>query len=231
MTLGRLCLVIGALAAVLVAALLPWIDASYGYGSAAPEEYFREFGPSGRYGDVACAASEGVEAARSGKKGTITAFTGAGADMAVIGPGTSIRIFDIESGWTGDNHDILVVVGVNPDLLPMHRYGPHFIICGERVPLELVVLRQYCRGQTGTDGWNNGFEEIAFSSAREIWLADDLYATWKMNGDILAVSRLDEEKEAAKLLKKDPATWRVRSFSDAMPDTWFAPWACRRDLD
>jgi hypothetical protein len=230
MTLGRAILALAVVVLLAAVALLPRVDASYGYGAPAPEEYFHEFGPSGRYGDVACKRTDGVEAARRGKDGTITAATGAGADTAVIGPGTSIRIYDYESGRTGTDHDLLVVVRINPDLITMFRYGPHLVMCGDRAPLELILLRQYCRGQTGENAWNNEFEEIVFPSAREIWFTDDLYAVWKADGDLKAVSRFDEEKEGAKLLTGDTAAWRVRSFSDALPDQWFAPWACRRDL-
>ena len=231
MSLSRIILLIGVVVILVVIALLPTIDARYGYGAAAPEEYFREFGPTGRYGDVACKATEGVLEARRGKKGTVMAFTGPGADSALLGPGTSMRIFDIESGWTGADHDMLVVVDVNPDLLNMYRYGPHLAICGDRAPLEILVLRQYCRGEAGENGWNNGFEEIVFSSAREIWLDDVLYAMWESNHDLPAVSRLDEVKDTARLLQDDPGKWRIRSFSQAMPDQWFAHWACRRDLE
>lgn len=231
MTLGRALLLAAILATLGVIALLPTIDARYGYGAAAPEEYFRNFGPSGRYGDVACMPTEGVQEARRAKNGTIMAFTGAGADTALLGPGTSMRIFDIESGWTGADHDMLVVLDVNPELLTMYRYGPHFVICGERSPLEIVVLRQYCRGQAGEGGWNNGFEEIVFSSAREIWLDDGLFAAWEANRDLSVISRLDENSNTAPLLRDDLGKWRVRSFSEAMPDNWFAHWACRRDLE
>lgn len=210
--------------------LLAKVDAWLGSGSAAPEDYFHAYGPSGNYGAARCESGPGVQLARQIGVGNRQVFTGAGADILGLGSGSPVLTYDFDSGQTGNDHDLLILGGLVPEALRLERHGPHLLICGREEAVEFVVLRQYCRGDQKEGPWNNQFEEIAFPATREIWLADDLYAEWKESADLFAVSRLDQIDEARVVMKRETAKWKVRSFGDMLPTDWFAPWACRRDL-
>jgi len=172
-----------------------------------------------------------VQLARQVSQGSRYIFTGAGADILGLGSGSPVFTYDFASGQTADDHDLLILHGLVPEALRFERHGPHLLICGRDDAVEFVVLRQYCRGNEKETPWNNQFEEIAFPATREIWLADDLYAEWsKGDTDLFAISRLDEIKEAQAIMKRDAGKWKIHSFGEMLPSDWFAPWACRRDL-
>ena len=157
-------------------------------------------------------------------------YTGAGADILDLPNGGVVFAYDSASGSTGKDHDMLVIGGLQPTAIDLQRKGPHLLICGRAAPIELMVLRQYCRGDAPGDSWNNGFEEIVFPGAREIWIADALFAHYHSTKEFLAAIRADEIEELQIPLRRNPNSWRVRPFSDVLPSDWFAPFACRNDL-
>lgn len=215
---------------VAVVPVLAMIDESLGRGGPPPEDYFRTYGPSGGYADARCRQSDGVALARLGSRGPGHIFPGGGGDMVTFASGGVAYIYDSASGRTGKDHDLLVIAGLRPDDIDFVRKGPHLLFCGRSAPLEVMVLRQYCRGDSPDGPWNNEVEEIAFPSAREIWITDELYARYDAPKDLLAAIRTDEIDELKQTLTRNPESWKVHPFSDMLPGDWFASWACRHDL-
>lgn len=216
--------------AVVALPTLVFVDRQLGHGGPAPEDYYREMSTMGRYGGARCEGSDGVTLARLGGQQLHYIYPGAGGDSFIAGTGTPFITFDFDSPQTGDSHDILVVAGVVPDKLDFSRQGPHLLICGRADAIEIIVARQYCHGETADGPWNNQYEEIAFPSVREIWLTDELYEEYRATGDLAAITRADEIDELKPSITQTPEKWIVHSFSDALPNDWFAAFACRRDL-
>lgn len=219
--------VIALLTALAVGPVLVLVDRQLGHGGPAPEDYYREMTTMGRYGGVRCDGSSAGSGA--GRLGRI--YPGAGGDMVISGAGAAFLTFDFDSPRTGDEHDLLVLGGLMPDQLKWSRHGPHLLICSRAEGVEMIVARQYCHGDSPEGPWNNQFEELVFPSARQIWLADDLYDEYRADGDLVAVSRADDITELKDIFLDAPEKWTVRSFGDALPRDWFAAYACRHDLD
>lgn len=211
---------------LLVGVPLRFADALIGYGPPAADNYMREDGPDSRHRDARCAAS-GMRLVTPGP-GSI--WTGAGSDQVSVGMASSVRLFDSASDETGDEHDMLVIRDVRPSDIRTAREGAHLLICGVQVPLSVVVFRQYCHDTAEGGRWNNRIEEIVFTSASEIWIADELLDAAENPSDIASLTRIDESKEGKAALAKFSSHWRVRPFSDVLPSAWLSSLACRRDL-
>jgi hypothetical protein len=218
-----------AIVAMLVAVIglpLRFADAIIGYGIPAPANYMQRDGPDSRDRDAHCPTNGAAPLNKSSNY----IWTGGGGDQVTVGRGSSARLFDSASPQTGDKHDMLVIGGIRPGEVRVIRDGAHLLICGTHVPFSITIYRQYCHGTGNGDAWNSQFEEIVFSSANEIWLADDVLDAAPDPSDIAALTRIDESSEGKAALEKYTRFWRVRPFSDVLPSDWLSSIACRRDM-
>lgn len=216
----RLIPLIAVILGVLAAIAMWHVDAIIGHGPPAPRNYMMKDGPDSRDRNAGC----------PGRDGGGPIWTGAGGDTVLASPDTRIRLFDSESPQPGDNHDMLVIDGLQPEDVRIVRQGAHLVICGVQAPLTITIFRQYCRGSSDGVAWNNQIEEIAFPSAGEIWLADEVLAEAPEHGNIADVARIKQDSGIRPFLQKYPDDWHVRPFSEALPSSWLSSLACRRDM-
>ncbi|HEY1385489.1 MAG TPA: hypothetical protein VGF43_17830 [Dongiaceae bacterium] len=212
--------------AVVIALPLRFADAVIGYGPPAPDNYMEKGGPDSRDRGAWCPA-DGFEL---WNKGPNYIWTGGGGDTVTVGLASGARLFDSASPQTGDQHDMLVILGIRPSDVRTVREGAHLLICGSSVPFSVAIYRQYCRGVQDGIAWNNQIEEIVFPGAAEIWLADEVIDAAPDRSDIAALTRIDESKEGKAALEKYGQYWHVRRFSDVLPSGWLSSLACRRDM-
>ena len=222
----RTVLVLVPLLSLLMAVSLRFADALIGYGPPAPDNYMLKGGPDSRYRDAWCPLDDtGFGDNRSGY-----IWTGAGSDTVVLQHGSATRLFDSASPQTADKHDMLMIEGVRPNEVYAVRQGAHLLICGKHVPFVVEVLRHYCHGTTDGVAWNNQVEEIVFSSAGEIWLADAILDAAPDRSDIAALTRMDGFDVGSAALQKYLGSWHVSPFSNVLPSGWLSSLACRRDM-
>ena len=218
----RPALIVAAILVIVVGMLLHFADDIIGYGPPPPANYLQAGGPESRDGDARCA-----EAAPNRNH---FFWTGAGGDWIELGLGSGTRVFDSASPQRGDEHDIVLIHGVRPSDVRMMRFGAHLLICGTRVAFALTIFRQYCGGISQGEAWNNTIEEIVYSGASEIWIADELLDAAAGRTDIAALTRIDEKPEGKVALEKFGKFWKVRRFSEVLPSGWLSSIACRRDV-
>ena len=209
------------------AAGLVHIDRIVGYGRPPPGDYDALWEERGD--QPSCGYSDAVieELNRQfGARPTIIR-PGGGDDKVFLGPGTIVNIFESASAATLDEHDILVIRGLDPRHLRITRSGPDLMICGRKWVIETVLIRQYCRNYSRSPPWNNEIEEIVFPETKESWLADALYDSLPAGTDFPDAAYRARHYEPEDDQADKPWDWTVKPFRDVLPSAWLSSIQCR----
>ncbi len=151
---------------------------------------------------------------------------GGGADTLVIGDAGPVYhfVFDSSSPVTLMEHDRIIFEAFLPDDLRLERIGDNLAICHAANRYEMLIEGQYCGGRSlSTMDWpNHQIEEIVLVAAREVWLADVLFAEYRMNPG--ALPPLERDPTTGATTSRDG--WRVRPFSQVLPDAGVPATSC-----
>jgi hypothetical protein len=143
---------------------------------------------------------------------------GGGGDTMIITAnyaGSYHYIYDRSSPVTLDNHDRFILSGIEPAKVELKRVNDSLAFCIPSMPYELHIEGHYCHaeGLSPIDTDNHEVEEIRFLSTGEIWLSDALIAAYRENPQALDLTTTDELGPII-----PPGQWKVRPFSEVMPN-------------
>ena len=139
-------------------------------------------------------------------------------------------IFDSASPRTADTHDTIVLRQAHPSGYQFIRVGADLLICSTSYWQEILIVRHFCMDNEDKRPWNNQIEEITFSHAGEIWLADDIYDQLELGKIFPSANRINKKYRLKKFAEHAAKVWRVRPFRDVLPLKWFASASCSKNL-
>lgn len=126
-----------------------------------------------------------------------------------------IDIFDSASPVTLENHDNLIIVDTAPSEVTIKRNGDDLAVCATETRMTIIFEAFYCRATalSGTDTNNHEIEEIRFTKTGDLWLSDVLMESYRSTPGALDLALADETPPQPAV-----AEWRVRPFSEVLPD-------------
>ena len=137
-------------------------------------------------------------------------------------------IGDLPIGGTPslDKHDMLLFYGLTPSDLNITKNRTALMFCSNSHRIDLVILRFFCRNTVEGKSWNNGFEEITFSSGAT-YLSQPLYDAYRADPDAFdANERLRSDYHFESLSDAELERWHVGTLSEILPSTWMTAMAC-----
>jgi len=162
---------------------------------------------------------------------SLSIYPGMGGDTVLLKRGRSTLIFDIgdqDTGETLEFHDRLIIENASSDKFDIDRNGNSLLLCAPDYGYAITILRQYCRGQSGSTLWNNAIEEITFASG-ETWLSDELY-------NQIDTTQFPKDQAFMKAnglyanFEQPDTGWELHKFSDKLPPAGNFRKFCAADL-